>query len=153
MDTMPILTRRRIEAEFARGIYDEMKAELGETEAKRILSNAVIKLARAGAAAMATAMGSNDMDAFRARSDLWRAEDALRVEVLESTDKVYDFNVLRCRYAEMYRELGVAELGAILSCNRDGSFCEGWNDKLKLTRTQTIMAGASHCDFRYRMEE
>jgi hypothetical protein len=130
-----------------------MKAELGETEAKRILSNAVIKLARAGAAAMATAMGSNDMDAFRARSDLWRAEDALRVEVLESTDKVYDFNVLRCRYAEMYRELGVAELGAILSCNRDGSFCEGWNDKLKLTRTQTIMAGASHCDFRYRMEE
>ncbi len=150
---MPILTRRRIEAEFARGIYDEMKAELGETEAKRILSNAVIKLARAGAAAMATAMGSNDMDAFRARSDLWRAEDALRVEVLESTDKVYDFNVLRCRYAEMYRELGVAELGAILSCNRDGSFCEGWNDKLKLTRTQTIMAGASHCDFRYRMEE
>ena len=45
--------------------------------------------------------------------------------------------------------MGLAELGAVLSCNHDGSFCEGYDAKLKLTRTQTIMGGASHCDFRY----
>jgi hypothetical protein len=28
----------------------------------------------------------------------------------------------------------------------------GYDPKLKLTRTQTIMGGASHCDFRYRRE-
>ena len=29
-DALPILTQRRIEAAFAKGVYDEMKAELGE---------------------------------------------------------------------------------------------------------------------------
>jgi L-2-amino-thiazoline-4-carboxylic acid hydrolase len=59
----------------------------------------------------------------------------------------------RCRYAEMYRAMGLAELGALLSCNRDGAFCEGYDPRLKLERTQTLMGGASHCDFRYRWEE
>jgi hypothetical protein len=49
----------------------------------------------------------------------------------------------------MYREMGLADLGALLSCNRDGSFCDGYDPRLKLTRTQTIMGGADHCDFRY----
>ncbi len=47
-DALPILTQRRIEAAFAKGVYDEMKAELGEATAKRILASAVIKLAKAG---------------------------------------------------------------------------------------------------------
>jgi len=53
MSDLPILTQRRIEAAFAKGVYDEMKAELGEATAKRILANAVIKLAKQTAAAMA----------------------------------------------------------------------------------------------------
>ncbi len=64
----------------------------------------------------------------------------------------FDFNVRRCRYSEMYREMGLAEIGDLLSCGRDGAFCTGYNPAIKLTRTQTIMAGASHCDFRYEIE-
>jgi len=45
-EPLPILTQRRIEAAFAKGVYDEMTAELGETTAKRILANAVIRMAR-----------------------------------------------------------------------------------------------------------
>ena len=56
----------------------------------------------------------------------------------------------RCRYAEIYRDLGLGALGAFLSCNRDGAFCEGYDSRLELTRTQTIMSGAWHCNFRYR---
>jgi valyl-tRNA synthetase len=51
---------------------------------------------------------------------------------------------------EMYRDLGYQDLGAILSCGRDFEFPRGFNSRLKLTRTQTIMQGASCCDFRYR---
>ncbi|HTI84259.1 MAG TPA: 2-amino-thiazoline-4-carboxylic acid hydrolase, partial [Acetobacteraceae bacterium] len=51
--SLPILTQRRIEAAFAKGVYEEMKAELGEDVAKRILSSAVIKLAKQAAAEMA----------------------------------------------------------------------------------------------------
>jgi hypothetical protein len=152
---MPILTQRRIEAAFAKGVYDEMKAELGEAEAKRILSNAVIKLAKQAAGEMAKQApgGKPDLDAFRGIQPRWTAEDALRVDVVKSTESEFHFNVTRCRYAEMYRSMGLADLGAVLSCNRDGAFCEGYDARLKLQRTQTLMGGAAHCDFRYQWSE
>lgn len=154
MTQLPILTQRRIEAAFAKGVYDEMKAELGEEAAKRILSNAVIKLAKQAAAEMANEApcGKPDLDSFRAIQPRWTAEDALGIDVVKSTDTEFHFNVTRCRYAEMYRAMGLAELGAVLSCNRDGAFCEGYDPHLKLRRTQTLMGGATHCDFRYRYE-
>jgi hypothetical protein len=151
MTDLPILTQRRIEAAFAKGIYAEMKAELGEEAAKRILTNAIVKLAKDTAASMAKDTPA-DLDAFRAIQGAWTAEDALRTEVLKSSQTEYHFNVTKCRYSEMYRDMGLADLGAILSCNRDGAFCEGWNENLKLTRTQTLMGGATHCDFRYEMK-
>jgi len=48
--------------------------------------------------------------------------------------------------------MGLGEIGGLLSCQRDGTFCEGYDPKLKLERTQTIMQGASHCDFRFTYE-
>jgi hypothetical protein len=154
-DALPILTLRRIEAAFAKGVYDEMKSELGETIAKHILASAVIKLAKEAAAEMARQApdGEPSLDSFRATQPRWTAEDALRIDVVKSTDSEFHFNVTRCRYAEMYRAMGLAELGAVLSCNRDGAFCEGYDPRLKLQRTQTLMGGATHCDFRYRWSE
>jgi hypothetical protein len=154
-EALPILTQRRIEAAFAKGIYDEMKAELGDETAKRILTNAVIKLAKQTAAEMAKDApgGQASLDSFRGIQPRWTAEGALRIDVVKSTDEEFHFNVMRCRYAEMYRSMGLAELGAVLSCNRDGAFCEGYSPHLKLQRTQTLMGGATHCDFRYRWSE
>ncbi len=154
-ERLGILEQRRIEAAFARGIYDELKAELGEAQAKAILSRAVVKLAKQTAAEMAGEApgGEPSLEHFIALQPLWTKGDALRIETLHQDATRYDFNVTRCRYAEMYREMGLAELGAVLSCNRDGAFCEGYDKRLKLERTQTIMGGATHCDFRYRLEE
>jgi hypothetical protein len=39
----------------------------------------------------------------------------------------------------------------LLSCQRDATFCESYDNRLKLTRTQAIMQGASHCDFEDQM--
>ena len=152
--TLSILEQRRIEAAFAKGIYEEMKATLGEEQAKAILSRAIIKLARqAGAEMAAESPEGPSLGHFISLQPRWTRGDALEIEVLRADGTHYDFNVTRCRYAEMYRAMGLAELGAVLSCNRDGAFCEGYDPRLKLTRTQTIMGGAAHCDFRYRMEE
>ena len=154
-ERLGILQQRRIEAAFAKGIFEEMAAELGEAKAKAILTRAVVKLARQTAAEMAKEApgGEPSLDHFIALQPLWTKDDALRIETLRKDSKHYDFNVTRCRYAEMYREMGLAELGAVLSCNRDGAFCEGYHPKLKLERSQTIMGGATHCNFRYTMEE
>ena len=72
---------------------------------------------------------------------------------MKATDTGFDFNVRRCRYAETYREMGLGAIGHLLSCNRDAAFCLGYDARMKLERTQTLMQGASHCDFRYRLEE
>ncbi len=148
-----ILEQRRIEAAFARGIYEEMAAALGPEQARAILSRAIVKLAKEAAAAMAAeAPDGPSLDHFIAIQERWTRDDALRIEVVDRSETSYGFNVTRCRYSEMYRAMGLAELGAVLSCNRDGAFCEGYGPKLKLARTQTLMGGASHCDFRYRVE-
>ncbi|WP_299279129.1 L-2-amino-thiazoline-4-carboxylic acid hydrolase [uncultured Georgenia sp.] len=50
----------------------------------------------------------------------------------------------------MYKSMGLEEIGSLLSCVRDYEFIRGYDPEVELTRTQTIMEGASHCDFRYR---
>jgi hypothetical protein len=70
--------------------------------------------------------------------------------VLEQSEETWRFNVVRCRYAEMYRDLGMADLGATLSCNRDAALIEGFSETIQFERSQTLMQGASCCDFSYR---
>ncbi|PYN94657.1 MAG: hypothetical protein DMD91_27360 [Candidatus Rokuibacteriota bacterium] len=37
-----------------------------------------------------------------------------------------------------------------LVCSSDFAMAEGFGSNIELARTQTIMQGASYCDFRYR---
>jgi len=152
--TIGILERRTIEAEFAKAILEEFSAEIGEAKARAILSRAVVKLAKQAAEKFAAESDpeKSPIENFAAIQHHWTKDDALRIDVIDKTDTRFDFNVTRCRYAETYRAMGIGHLSAVLSCNRDGAFCEGFHKDLKLTRTQTIAGGAPFCDFRYRLE-
>jgi hypothetical protein len=151
-DDLPILVRRRIEAGVIKPIYEEMVAALGAEQARAILAKAIVKDAIEHGKSYADRQDRpNDLDGFAALLPQWQEHDALQIDFLEQSDETLDFNVTRCRYAEMYRELGLAHIGDLLSCGRDGSFCTGYNPDIDLTRSQTIMQGASHCDFRYKM--
>jgi L-2-amino-thiazoline-4-carboxylic acid hydrolase len=146
-----ILARRRIEAAIIAPIYAEMRETIGEDSARAILRRAIRRAAiDAGAEMAARADGEADLESFKAILPLWTKDDALTIEIIDEAPGVLDFNVTRCRYAETYRAMGLGDIGDILSCNRDGAFCEGYDPRIALTRTQTIMTGASHCDFRYR---
>ncbi len=146
-----ILARRKIEAAIIAPIYAEMRGRIGEEMARDILRHAIRRAAIDAGAEMASRTdGGADLESFKAILPLWTKDDALTIEVIDDAPGVLDFNVKRCRYAETYRAMGLAEIGDILSCNRDGAFCEGYDPRITLTRTQTIMSGASHCDFRYR---
>ena len=153
LEEIGILTRRRIEAEIIAPIYDELKQEIGEATAQALLRRAIRRAAiRAGEHLAAATPGGANLETFQDIQRLWTKDDALKVEVLHASAESYDINIRRCRYAEMYRAMGLGELGSVLSCERDGAFCEGYDPRIKLTRTQTIMQGADHCDFRYRFE-
>jgi hypothetical protein len=84
--------------------------------------------------------------------EVWSADDAMTVRFLERTERTLSFDVTRCGYADLYGRLGMRDLGYCLSCSRDEPFARGFNPRLALARTQTIMRGAATCDFRFVLE-
>ena len=76
-------------------------------------------------------------------------EGSLIVDIVEQDSDHFGFNVTRCKFVEMYEEMGARDLGFLLSCNRDFASFEGMAPILNFARSQTQMEGASHCDFRY----
>jgi predicted hydrocarbon binding protein len=150
---LPMLERRRIEANILKHVYETLKASHGKEIAQKAIGDAVRAASiQQGQEMAAMVHGKTSMQTFADLRPLWTLDNALEIEVLQQDDTMMDFNITRCRYAETYREMGLGEIGHLLSCQRDGTFCEGYDKRLELTRTQTIMQGASHCDFRYRMK-
>jgi hypothetical protein len=151
---LPILEQRRIEANIIKPIYEELVSRLGKPQAAEILTAAITRdSVQQGRAYAETEDGETTLHGFHALLPQWKANGALEVDMLAERDDHVHYNVTRCQYAEMYKAMGLAEIGHILSCGRDGTFCTGYNANIKLDRSQTIMQGANHCDFRYRWEE
>jgi hypothetical protein len=114
----------------------------------QVASIAVQKDALQAGKIMAEKYGGNGLtDLLRLVREEWAAESALEFTLLEQTGQKLSFNVTRCQYAELYDRLGIKEFGCLLSCSRDASLITGFNPRLQLIRTQTIMQGASFCDF------
>ena len=153
-DGLSMLEKRTIEAEILKEVYETLKASHGEAVAKKTIEESVRRSAIEQARQFAAATpGGTSLKAFQDVMPLWTKGGALEIEVKEQSDSSFTFNVVRCRYAETYKAMGLGEIGDLLSCNRDGAFCEGYDPKLKLERTQTIMQGASHCNFHYTYEK
>ncbi len=150
---MDVLDRRKVEAMILGPMLRAFQKEIGAEKTNEIARNVITDLAREQGSQFASGIGSNGLEDYASNKDAWRRHGALEVEIIESNDSKYSFNVTRCKYAEMYNELGFGDLGGIFSCTRDFEFATGFNSKVKLERTQTIMQGASHCDFRYMLEK
>lgn len=149
LNAVGILTRREIEARILAPVIDALGARFGRDAVVAIVRETIAGLAREQGRAMAEARGDASLTAFAEAQEPWTKGGALELRVIQQSPECYDFDVTRCRYAEMYRALGIPELGDVLSCNRDASLIEGFNPDVTLERTQTIMQGASCCDFRY----
>lgn len=153
LNDVGVLKRREIEARIVAPLLERLGEEFGHDRVIELARDVIVEVAQSQGAALAAHLGGNDMAHFSGSMDNWTKGGALEIEEIEKTDSVFKFNVTRCRYAEMYRELGLGELGAALSCNRDGTMVEGFNPDITFTRTQTIMSGASHCDFVYTLPD
>jgi hypothetical protein len=153
LNQIEVLLRREIEARILAPMLDAFSREFGRERVLEITRDVIIDIARKQGQSLAESMRGNSLAHFDDSMDAWKKGDAIQVEVLESSEESFSFNVTRCKYAEMYRELGISELGSILSCCRDFSLIEGFNPDVKLTRTQTLMEGAGFCDFRYEVKE
>ena len=147
-----VLTRREVEARIVQPLVEALGCSFGREAVIQVVGRTIVDIARGQGADLATAMGGNSLADFKVSLEFWSQDNALEIEMLHEDACDLQFNVRRCRYAEMYRDLGMAEMGCLLSCNRDYALIEGFNPAIELRRTQTIMEGADFCDFRYRLK-
>ena len=145
-----ILEQAKIQAKVLLPLVKALQAELGEERAnaivRRALGDTYRKLGEKWWQAQRSShLGDNMASAF----DGFAAGNALDYDVVKRSADAFEVNVTGCRYAEFYKALGAPELGFLLVCSADFHMAEGYGDGVRLARGQTIMQGASHCDFRY----
>jgi hypothetical protein len=146
-----VIQQARIQAQVLVPLVKALQAELGEERANALVRNALGDLYRSFGekfwqAKQERNLGKLMSSAFKTYS----RDDALDYTVVEQSEDAFAIDVTGCRYAEFYKALGEPELGFLLVCTADFPTAEGFGPDIKLTRTQTIMQGASHCDFRYQ---
>jgi hypothetical protein len=151
---IPVIERAKIQAEVLVPIVKALQAELGEERANALVRKALGDVYRRLGEQWWRAKNSRDVGENMASAFAAFAKgDALEYSVRAQSQDTYEIDVTACRYAQFYKELGEPELGFLLVCGLDLPFAEGLGPDIKLTVTQTIMQGASHCDFRYRREK
>lgn len=148
----PIFVQRRVEANILKHVYETLIESHGEDVAKQAIGDSVRKASIAQAEEMAEGVETS-MTSFIELMEMWTRGSALETTVLDANEKEFNFDVTRCRYSEMYKEMGLGDIGHLLSCQRDGTFCEGYDSRIKMTRSQTIMQGAPTCTFRFKLAE
>lgn len=137
--------RTAIQMEYVVPLIRDLQAILGEDVVNAALEE---RLRRQAGQAEDAPPVEPDMARMGEATKMFAAGDALEYEMVGADDEHFDMNVHRCAYAEMMERLGARDVGHLLLCNLD--FAEATRAGLDLTRTQTLMQGATFCDFRYR---
>jgi L-2-amino-thiazoline-4-carboxylic acid hydrolase len=148
--SIPVIQQVKIQAQVLVPLVKALQQELGEQRANALVRRVLGDVYRRfGEEFWRTRnekdLGKNLASAFAA----FARDDALEYQLRDQSRDAVAIDVTRCRYAEFYKELGEPELGFLLVCSADFAMAEGFGPDIALTRTQTIMQGASHCDFRY----
>ena len=147
---IPLIEQVKIQAQVLIPLVKALQTELGEQRANERVRDALGDLFRtfgeqSWRTRRSTDLGENMASVFK----VFAAPDALDYRVIRQTTDAFEIDVTGCRYAEFYKALDVPALGFLLTCSGDFPMAEGFGADVQLARTQTIMQGASHCDFRY----
>ncbi|MCP4903075.1 MAG: L-2-amino-thiazoline-4-carboxylic acid hydrolase [bacterium] len=152
-DTLNRIEKRAIEAKAIAPLINAVIKRLGREEALAILEEVNQEEALLRGRSLAEEIGRNGIEELVDEVAGWGCGGVWEMDVLEQTPTTYSFNVTRCPYHEKYRELELQEYGVGFSCCRDEPHARGFNPRLRLERTKTLMEGADHCDFRYSLED
>ncbi len=136
-------------------VLQGLAKELGEERFWEALKKVVYEVAWQSGQETARQLPCNDFDAFNAslREPSRFAKHILTVEIVEDTPQAVEVKVTECLWAKTFRDVGAAELGYRLICQRDYANCQGFNPKITLTRSKTLMQGDEFCNHRFAWEE
>ncbi|SDI35530.1 L-2-amino-thiazoline-4-carboxylic acid hydrolase [Bradyrhizobium sp. Rc2d] len=144
------LQRRKIEGRVLIPFIQVLRDRFGQSAMREVVDETIRRLAAEDGARWAATYGKTTASLRTVAQELWPGGGSMDLEVVSESDDHLDFNVTRCQYAAFYKELGLADLGIRVHCNRDHAMLAGFNDELELSRSQTIMEGGACCDFRFR---
>jgi hypothetical protein len=149
-----LLEQVKIQAQVLVPVIRAFRKELGEERANEIVSTALREWSRSLFEAIGNAMPGSPKEKFMATmaASGTRIGKDVDFQMLKQDQQGWEFNITGCRYADFFRQLGEPELGAMLLCEVDFDLVKLAGPEVELNRTQTIMKGASYCDFRYKMK-
>lgn len=147
-DTLTAYERVAIQLEAIVPLVRDLQAILGE---QVVLDALAERLRRQQEAAERGPKGEPDFERVRQGMEHFAAGGALEYRVLDQREDGIDMDVTSCAYARLMERLGARDLGPSLVCGPD--FAQATRIGARLTRTQTCMQGASHCDFRFARRE
>lgn len=131
-----------------------LEREIGSEKFIGMLKRIIDENARRRSTELAMKLRKNDLATFtqnlRQPSRYWR--NVLTFQVIEDTPRAFEVKVTECLWEKTYREENAAALGYVLSCHGDYAAAEGFNPKLRMIRTKTLMQGADCCNHRYVIE-
>jgi L-2-amino-thiazoline-4-carboxylic acid hydrolase len=129
------------------GLAQELGKECFLEALKNVASESALKAAKDSA----RQLPCNDFAAFNAsmREPSHFGKHILTLEIVEDTPQAVQVQVTECLWAKTFREMGAAEIGYALICYRDYADCQGFNPKINLTRSKTLMQGDDYCNHRF----
>ncbi len=149
--SIPVIQQAKIQAQVLVPLIKALQTELGKERANALVRKALGDVYRRHGEEFWRAKNEKNLgNVMTSAFTTFARDDALDYHVVEQSEDAFAIDVTRCRYAEFYKELGEPELGFLLVCGADFPMAEGFGPDITLARTQTIMQGASRCDFRYR---
>ena len=97
----------------------------------------------------------NDFAAYVAemKDRYYFSDHVLTFEIVEETPTTFETKVTECLWAKTFREIGAADIGHALICHPDYADCQGFNPRITMQRSKTLMQGDDHCNHRWVWEE
>lgn len=135
-------------------IWRGLEAELGREKLHEMMKRIIDTAAKQQMAEFAKKTGQSDLATFTRdfRKPGTIYEKVLTYDVVEDTPKAFEVKVSECLWAKTFRDVNAGDLGYILSCYADSAAAEGFNPKMRLIRTKTLMQGDAFCNHRYVIE-
>jgi hypothetical protein len=97
---------------------------------------------------------SRELAAFadRLRKPSAMYQHALVYQIVEDAPAAFEVRITQCLWAKTFRDAGAADIGYASICHPDFAVAEGFNPKMRLIRTKTLMQGHDCCNHRYVVE-
>ncbi len=135
-------------------VLQGLARELGEEHFLAVLKQVAFESALRAGQATARQLPCNDFAAFTnsGGEPSYFGEHILTREIVEDTPQAFELKVTECLWAKTFLEMGAADIGYRLLCHTDYADCQGFNPKITLTRSKTLMQGDDCCNHRFVWE-